>query len=178
MYDSVSNQSMCKVEVMATDNDKTGPAKKFCDHGVSGKFPTNLKGHCHLKKHHPDEYEEVRQNEEKAKKAAKAKAEISATKTFGPQKQLTISEALQGKCEYDRNSEWYKNITKKLAVFVGSSIVENVKFQQFIKSLDSRYPLPSRTLLGKELDKVLVDLKANIHTYLAISTLTWLQPKK
>ena len=117
MYDSVSNQSMCKVEVMATDNDKPGPAKKFCDHGVSGKFPTNLEGHCHLKKHHPDEYEEVHQNEEKAKKAAKAKAEISATKTFSPQKQLTIT----------------------------------------------------HSQLGKELDKVLVDL---------ISTLTWLQPKK
>ena len=57
-------------------------------------------------------------------------------------------------------------------MFVGSSntpnsIVENVEFQQFIKSLDPRYPLPSRALLGKELDNVLVDLKASIHTYLA-----------
>ena len=57
-------------------------------------------------------------------------------------------------------------------MFVGSSntpnsIVENVEFQQLIKSLDPRYPLPSRTLLGKELDKALVDLKASIHTYLA-----------
>lgn len=56
-------------------------------------------------------------------------------------------------------------------MFVGSSntpnsIVENVEFQQFIKSLDPRYPLPSRALLSKQLDKVLVDLKANIHTYL------------
>ena len=82
-----------------------------------------------------------------------------------------MSEAFQGKCEYDRNSERYKNITKRLAVFVGSSsmpnsIVENVEFQQLIKSLDPRYPLPSRALLGKELDKVLIDLKAIIHTYL------------
>ena len=80
-----------------------------------------------------------------------------------------MSEALQGKCEYDRNIERYKNIT---AVFVGSSntpnsIVENVEFQQFIKSLDPRYPVPTRALLGKELDKVLVDLKASIHIYLA-----------
>ena len=57
-YDSVSNQSVCKVEVVATDDDEPGPAKKFYGHGVSGKFPTNLKGH--LKKHHPVEYEEVR----------------------------------------------------------------------------------------------------------------------
>lgn len=76
-----------------------------------------------------------------------------------------MSEAFQGKHEYDRNSEWYKNITKSLAVFVGSrnmpnSIVENVEFQQSIKSLDPYYPLPSRALLGKQLDKVLVDLKA------------------
>ena len=129
---------MCKVEVVATDDDEPGPAKKFCSHGVSGKLHTNLKGH--LKKHHPVEYEEVRQNEEKAKKAAKAKAEISATKAFGPQKQLTMNEALQGKREYDRNSERYKNITERLTVFVGSSntpnsIVENVEFQQFINHL-------------------------------------------
>ena len=39
-------------------------------------------------------------------------------------------------------------------------IVENVEFQQLIKSLDPYYPLPSRALLGKQLDKVLVDLKA------------------
>ena len=82
----------------------------------------------------------------KPKKAAKAKAEISATKTFGPQKQLTISKAL--KWQYDRNSKWYKNITKRLAVFVGSSntpnsIVENIKFQQFIKLFDPRYSLPT-----------------------------------
>ena len=158
------------MEVVAMDDGEPGPAKKFFDRSVSGKFPTNLKGH--LKKHHPREYEEVRQNEERAKKSAKAKAEISATKAFGPQKQLTMSEAFQGKREYDRNSERYKNITKRLAVFVGSSntpnsIVENVEFQQLIKSLDPRYPLPSRALLGKELDKVLIDLKATIHTYLA-----------
>ena len=59
-----------------------------------------------------------------------------------------------------------------LAVFGGSSntpnsIVENVEFQQLIKSLDPRYPLPNRALLDKELDKVLVDLKASIYTYLA-----------
>ena len=57
-------------------------------------------------------------------------------------------------------------------MFVGSSntpnsIVENTEFQQLIKSLDPRYPLPSRALLGKELDKVLIDLKTTIHTYLA-----------
>ena len=32
------------VEVTATDDDEPGPAKKFCDHGVSGKFPTKLEG--------------------------------------------------------------------------------------------------------------------------------------
>ena len=83
-----------------------------------------------------------------------------------------MGEAFQGKREYNRNSKRYKNITKKLAVFGGSSntpnsIVENVEFQQLIKSLDPRYPFPSRALLDKELDKVLVDLKASIYTYLA-----------
>lgn len=100
------------------------------------------------------------------------KLRLSATEVFGPQKQLTMGEAFQGKCEYNRNSKRYKNITKRLPVFGGSSntlnsIVENVEFQELIKLLDPRYPLPSRALLDKELDKVLVDLKASIYTYLA-----------
>ena len=166
----MSNRSICKVEVMA-EGGEPGPSKKSCDHSVSGKFPTNLKSH--LKKHHPTVYEDVLRNEEEAKKAAKAKAEASAAKALGPQKQLTVSEAFAGKHRqvYDRSSDRYKCITKRLAVFVGSSntpnsVVENVDFQQFVKSLDSRYPIPGRTLLGKELDKVLVDLKASIQTYL------------
>jgi hypothetical protein len=47
--------------------------------------------------------------------------------------------------------------------------LENVEFQQFVGSLDPRYPMPGRTLLGKELDKFLFDLKANIRTFLSVA---------
>ena len=72
-----------------------------------------------------------------AKNAVKRKAEADAAKALGPRKQLTVSEAFEGKHRkvYERSNEQYKSITKRLAVFVGStntpySVVENVEFQQ------------------------------------------------
>ena len=70
------------MEVVATDDDKSGSAKKFCDRSVSGKLPTNLKDH--LKKHHPVEYEEVRQNEEEARKQQKLRLRLAQLKPLAP----------------------------------------------------------------------------------------------
>ena len=70
------------MEVVATDDHEPRPAKKFCDHIVSGKFPTNWKGH--LKKHHPVEYEEVCQNEGKAKKQQKLSLRLAQLKLLVP----------------------------------------------------------------------------------------------
>ena len=78
----MNNQTVCKVEVVTTDDDESGPAKKFCDHSVSGKFLTNLKDH--LKKHHPVEYEEVRQNEEKARKQQNLRLRLAQLKPLAP----------------------------------------------------------------------------------------------
>ena len=83
-----------------------------------------------------------------------------------------MSEAFHRNQVYDRSSERCLRITKKLAIFVGStnspnSIVENAEFRQCVATLDARFPMPSRTLLRKELDKVFFDMKANMQTYLA-----------
>ena len=57
-------------------------------------------------------------------------------------------------------------------MFIGStnisnSIVENEEFWLLVKVLDSRYPMPGRTLIGKELDKVLATLKHNMEGFLS-----------
>ena len=83
-----------------------------------------------------------------------------------------VKESFKGKSPYDRDSERYMRITKSLAIFIGStnapnSIVENAEFKSFVNVLDSQYPMPGRTLIGKELDKVLVTLKLNVEGFLA-----------
>ena len=123
----------------------------------------------HLKKHHPTEYAEVLQKEERVRREkSEAKRKFS-----GPHKQLTLHESIDGKYKqvYDRSSEQYKSITKRLAVFVRStntpnSIVENVEFQKLFDplTLDTQC---QAGLCSEELDKVLFDLKATIQTFLS-----------
>ena len=55
-----------------------------------------------------------------------------------------------------------------MAVFIGScnvpnSIVENAEFKSLIQVLDSRYPLPGRRLIGKELDSLIHENYTNNH---------------
>ena len=76
------------------------------------------------------------------------------------------------KPEYDRGSDRYKIITKKLAVFVGAtnmpnSIVENPEFRALLKARDPRYPLPGRAAVGKEIDLVLAEVKGKIQDSLS-----------
>ena len=101
-----------------------------------------------MKKEHTSEYQEVVEMEENAKKTAHEKAKVKAAKAMGPCKQLTMSEAFDRNQVYDRSSERCRRITKKLAIFVGStnspnSIVENTEFRQFVATLDTRFPMPS-----------------------------------
>ena len=76
------------------------------------------------------------------------------------------------KPEYDRGSDRYKIITKKLAVFVGAtnmpnSIVENPEFRALLKACDPRYPLPGRAAVGKEINLVLAEVKGKIQNSLS-----------
>lgn len=70
------------------------------------------------------------------------------------------------------SSQQCQRITRRLAIFVGSSnvpnsLVENREFQSLLEALDPRYPIPGRTLLGREIEKVLFDMKANIRRVLS-----------
>ena len=58
---------------------------------------------------------------------------------------------------YDVKSEKYKKITKKLAIFIGStsvpySIVESQEFKDLVDELDMSYKVPSRSALSKQLN--------------------------
>ena len=66
---------------------------------------------------------------------------------------MTLCEAIQWK--FDTKSARCQQITRKLAIFVGStnvpnSLVENTEFKSLMETLEPQYPMPSRTLIGKE----------------------------
>lgn len=86
--------------------------------------------------------------------------------------QLTLTQTFQAKRMYDTDSQWYKSITKKLAIFLGSTnvaiqLVDNTEFRSLLESLDPRYPVPGRSVMGKELDKLIVELKVNMQQYIS-----------
>ena len=57
------------------------------------------------------------------------------------------------------------------AIIVGTAnvpcgIVQNLEFQDLLRTLDRRYNVPSRALLTKELENVLTELKCKIIAFL------------
>lgn len=78
---------------------------------------------------------------------------------------------MKSKRKYEKESWQYQTITWRLAVFIASSsvpnsIVENKEFRSLIQMLDLQYQVPSRTLIGVEIEHVLLDLKGKIQSYL------------
>ena len=68
--------------------------------------------------------------------------------------------------KYDSKSHRCQLITRKLAVYVGStraplSLIENKEFLSLVITLDPQYPVTSRTLSGREIDKVMLDLRSS-----------------
>ena len=72
---------------------------------------------------------------------------------------------------YTKDSVRYKLITRKLAIFVGSSnvanrIVNNLEFRDLLSAMDDRYLVPGRNSIQRELDQVMIELKAKISAYI------------
>ena len=110
-------------------------------------------------------------NEEKEKKEKEKKETIQKAKSLKVSHQLTLADTLQSKAAYSKESQRYCEICKKLAIFVGStnvpnSIVENLEFKDLLHTMDNRFVVPGRSVVGKELDKVLIELKAKIGSFL------------
>lgn len=85
--------------------------------------------------------------------------------------QVSLKESFQRSSPYSKHS----SIMRKLAIFVGSTnvasrIVENVEFKDLLHSMDPRYPTPGLTVINKELDEVMFELKAKISVHLQSAT--------
>ena len=137
-----------------------------CEAKINGKFTTNLKNH--LRKHHPDILKEL-ERKEKDKKGKARKQQHHLYKRSETERQLSLTECVRKKT-YDVKSEKYKKITKKLAIFIGStnvqySIVKSQEFKDLLDKLDLSYRVPSQSALSKQLEQVLVDISAKIKSH-------------
>ena len=65
---------------------------------------------------------------------------------------------------YTKDSTKYKQLTKKLAVFVGCSNVATLhqEFHELLHELDPRYIVPGRAAIRTELSRVLAQVKTKI----------------
>ena len=157
VYNKSENKSVCQVPL----SEDTLCCKTF-----SGRFTSNLKHH--LRVSHQEQFREVEKKDEAKKKEKEARKRTRV----GPMKQATIAQVLHKRTMYEKDSERYKKITRRLAVFVGSTnvantIVDTPEFRELLLELDPRYLAPGRAAVSQEVNKVLLDLKANIGTYIA-----------
>ena len=165
-FDDAAEKTVCQVMKSSDSTHSSSFDEARCGHSLTGKFATNMKNH--LKKAHPKEYQLVLRKEETMAKENASKKSKTMPKRHDSQ--MTLGEAFQRK--YDPKSQQCQRITRRLAIFVGSSnvpnsLVENREFQSLLEALDPRYPIPGRTLLGREIEKVLFDMKANIRRVLS-----------
>ena len=143
--------------------------QSICGKSVAGKFPTNLKKH--LKLAHPNVFQEITRKDEESKLVKVEKVSAKRAASFKYHHQSTLKESLAKKNPYSKDSPRYKLITQKLAIFVGSSsvanrIVENLEFRDLLSAMDERYPVPGRSSIQRELDQIMIELKANISAYI------------
>ena len=129
-YDTDRNKSVCQIDVSGS----------VCGKHISGKKPTNLKHH--MKAAHPSILNEFLIREESIKKH-----KVQAKKSLIHQS--TLKESLSKQTMYTKDGHQYKAITRKLAIFVGSSnvanrIVENFEFVNLLQTMDPRYPVPRK----------------------------------
>ena len=147
----------------------TSSSGDICGHSVPGKFPTNLRQH--LRTGHKSEFSELIRREEKEKREKESQKATQRATSMKVSQQLTLAESIRPKNTYGKESDRYKLITKKLAIFIGSTnaaynMVENLEFKDFLHAMDSRYTVPGRAAIGKEIEKVVIELKANIGSFL------------
>lgn len=142
--------------------------QSLCGKSVTGKYPTNLKQH--LKLSHPNVMQEVLKREEQEKKKKLERESKKRAASLKYYQQSTLKESFSSQTVYSKESDKYKAITRKLAIFVGSSnvansITENLEFKDLLHTMDPRYPVPGRSSIHKELDKVMIELKARISAH-------------
>uniref|UniRef100_A0A1X7UUK8 BED-type domain-containing protein n=1 Tax=Amphimedon queenslandica TaxID=400682 RepID=A0A1X7UUK8_AMPQE len=154
-YMKEEDKSVCLVEL---------DSGSHCGLSFKWKFLTNLKGH--LKSKHPEQFKdleenELQKNENKENKRQKSSKAVSKTYTTS---QRSLEDTIEGGRKYSVSSERHKAITRQMAIFMGSnnvplSLVENDEFKRLVSILDSRYEVPGRTKMGKDVSCVMSKLK-------------------
>ena len=99
-------------------------------------------------------------------------AELERKKKMESKKKSTLSQSsllmsFSFSKQYDQNSKKHKDITRRLAVFVGASnvalsLVDNVEFRELLIELDPRYKVPHRKKLDSEIQCVFTELRAKL----------------
>ena len=122
-YDADEKKSSCTV--------KTGN-QQVCGKQIPGKYPTKLKNHLRIA--HPEVYVALLEKEETERKSKAEKEFERKAASLKVSHQLTLAESLKSGQTYEKSSRRHAEITKKLAIFVGSSnvpynIVENLEFR-------------------------------------------------
>ena len=166
-YDEKEGHSVCMVEKKSRTEEHNDDS--LCSKTFKGKFTTNLK--LYLKKEHAEEYKLLEEEEKKKKKerkrdnGRKVKRNYASSNSFPQQTNLT--DIARQKKMYEVHSVKQRSITKKMAIFVGSSnvalsLVENMEFRELICELDPRYQVPGRFKIGKDLDLIYSKLKRDL----------------
>ena len=83
------------------------------------------------------------------------------------QSQPTIQQSLHQLNPYSNGSKRQMAITKKLAVFVGStnvplSLVDNLEFRDLLFEMDKRYSVPHRKKISQEIEQIYQTMKQRI----------------
>ena len=144
VYDAELDKSECQA--------LTGD--KVCGVKIKGKFPSNLRSH--IKNYHAEVFKILDGKDKKSKKCLKKRNDTK--------KQLTISACTGNLRKYEKQDVRYRKITRKVAVFAASSsvpnsIVESSEFRSQLEELDPRYSTPCCSALGKEINKVVMNIK-------------------
>ena len=77
-----------------------------------------------------------------AKKAKLESDRLKCERSLKHYQQSTLKDSFSRQCVYTKDSEQYRAITRKLAIFVGSSnvanrLVDNLEFKDLVQTLDS-----------------------------------------
>ena len=106
------NKSVCQVQV------KEPGGESLCGKHIAGENPTNLQQH--LKASHPNEVSKKEESVKKRKMELETKKQEASLKHFH---QATLKESFDRHIVYPKGSTRYTALTRKLAIFVGSSSV-------------------------------------------------------
>ena len=152
LYDKSKDISVCQVKISKEDNEV------ICGKELKGAFATNMKKH--MKQQHQEAYQAYLEKE------SESHVETEVRKTTDSMRQTSIRNAIKPAL-YPKDSKKQQEITKKLAIFVGATIVplsliECPEFHDLLKELDKHYDIPGRKKLGKNIDAVYNNLKQSI----------------